>query len=165
MKKIKIHNNLFFRRLLVPFRWLRRRMTRAHRALVREAVSFEPWDWTYMLYLEKRALERMVEEFEKNGCHVTVGRDIRDMKWCISLIDIITLETPLVEYEPNPLQRSVFTRYVNTRNMRRFASERICRFWENNDAHSAYFLEDYYCLKAWALYCKIRQERMQNWWD
>lgn len=164
MKKINIRNIMLFIRLPRPFRWLRRRMTRAHRALVREAVSFEPWDWVYILYLEKRALERMVEEFEKHGCHEGAWIDIRDMKWCISLIDIITMKTSLVEYDESAAQRWMFTRYVNIRNMRRFASEDFCRIEENPDMRP-FFLEDCYCRKAWALYCKIRQDRMQNWWD
>lgn len=148
-----------------PFWWLHRKSVRSHRALVREALQFEWWDYTYLLELEKKALEYMVDQFEKRGSHVYSWVDIRDMKWCINLIDIITERTWLIDHDESSPDRWNFTRPVNTRNVKRFADDAHISYWEENSSILAYRLEDYYITKAWALYCKIKQERMRNWWD
>lgn len=117
----------------------------------------QPWDWTYMLQLEKAKLETMLSYF--NQSHIIADEEIviRDIKLAISLIDIIIDEgMSNTTFENGKLHDN---NKVNLRNANRFVSYK-------------FLSADFLCVKglvrtekAWHLYHKLRLYKMRNWWD
>lgn len=48
------------------FRSIKRHSTKEHRTLIKRAVTFEPWDWFYLLDIEKYSLQRMITYHKKS---------------------------------------------------------------------------------------------------
>ena len=143
-----------------PLWWLKRRSTREGRALLKEAVNFEPWDWAYLMNLERAALVRMAAFHERARVVEGWEQIVRDMKICIRLIDIITEDTELTTGFPD----YKFCRAFNYKNMGRWATKGqqvIIR----ESPRKELFMETVYRQKAEYLYHKIRAEREQTWWD
>ena len=47
------------------------------------------WDWYFLLNLEQYKIKQMIKSFSKAKHYVGWERDVRDMKLCVTLIDII----------------------------------------------------------------------------
>ena len=138
-----------------------------------------PWDYCYLLNLEQAKLREMIAYHERNRAFVGWEKVVRDMKICVSLIDIITEKRSLFHFnggltfkEPDENGNVEVTGEnlgyvcavkVNMKNVDRFIgsykeSDAIRRVYE----HSPHEL---YIVKAQALYHKIRAEREMAWWD
>ena len=61
--------------------------------LIREACVSYPYDWVYLLRLDRVKLEQMLEYFKSNNITGTEPIICRDLRICINLIDIITEKT------------------------------------------------------------------------
>ncbi|MEG1008257.1 MAG: hypothetical protein RSE41_00160 [Clostridia bacterium] len=116
----------------------------------------QPWDWIYMLELEKAKLETMLSYF--NQSHIVEDENIiiRDIKLAISLIDIIIDDgMSNTSFENGEFQDN---NKVNLRNANRFMpSLNITGFV----CAKGYVKTE----KAWHLYNKLRLYKMRNWWD
>lgn len=153
--------NRFLGSIKRPFRWLRRHIfNQDHRHLVKTAITFEPWDWTYLMNLERAALVQMVAYHRQSQTFVGWDRAVREMETCIRLIDIITEDVELTTGFPD----YKFCRAFNYKNMGRWAIEAEQVMVEKS-LHKGIFMESIYRKKAEYLYHKIRAEREQTWWD
>lgn len=157
---IKYRWDKIYRKIKRPFWWLKRRLTKEGRALLKEAVDFEPWDWAYLLNLERAALVRMVAHHRQNQAFVGWDRAVREMEICIRLIDIITEDVELTTGFPY----YKFCRAFNFKNMDRWATK-LEQTIVQESLHKGLFMETVYQKKAEYLYHKIRAEREQTWWD
>lgn len=154
------HLDRTWRNIRKPFRWLKRHLTKEHRELVKEAIEFEPWDWTYLMNLERAALVRMVAYHRQSQTFVGWDRAVREMEICIRLIDIITEDVKLTTGFPG----YKFCRTFNYRNMDRWATK-LEQTIVQESLYKGLFMESIYRKKAEYLYHKIRAEREQTWWD
>ena len=110
---------------------------------VKEMIKSDNFDYYYLLKVEQVKLKEMLNYYKK-VTWIDTNSIIRELKWCIKLIDIFTDEC-----EP---------KYVNIRNFKRFSPENIKYIYEK-------FPEELYKIKAFNLYHKIRMYKMQTWWD
>lgn len=155
--------------------------SKPHRDLMVEAWTSRPWDHSYLYQLEYEKIKEMVQYHEAHKSFVDVEYVIRDMKLCLSLLEImlerrslfhfdgnlIFVDTEEKDEDGNPLKElkgSPDFKYrcdvkVNLRNMKRFVS--------NEKAYESYnkMPHELYELKAKRLYHKIRYERDGTWWD
>lgn len=144
------------------------------------------YDFGYLLVMERLKLKRMVDSFTNASApYVGIERDIRDMKLCISLIDIALEEdakymTWLDELSENTIISSkptdkegvselvvehkkdvYFPGYINYKNITRFMKGTVID--EKNHVIKSHTLVELRRLKALFLYNKIRN-RMFHWW-
>lgn len=135
--------------------------------LIREACVSYPYDWTYLLELNRVKYEQMIEYFENSNITDSSPRICRDLRICINLIDIITEKTELVDndttgildpyYLENRKTRQI-TRKVNYKNIDRFIPERHQEFYKDLE-------DEYYIEKAKHLYFKILNDKLFTFWD
>lgn len=111
--------------------------------LIEEAKNFQPYNYMYVLVLERQALINMWEYFKE--LEIPDPNTIKDLNLAINLLDII-------------LQIDELDTYVNIKNKNRYCSKHfnkdipIFKNWLRKE-------------KAWYLYNKLRFERMKIWWD
>lgn len=110
---------------------------------VKEMIKSDNFDYDYLLKVEQVKLKEMLNYYKK-VTWIDTNSIIRELKWCIKLIDIFTDEC-----EP---------KYVNIRNWKRFSDIDMEYIYEK-------FPEELYKVKAFNLYHKIRMYKMQTWWD
>lgn len=148
------------------FRSIKRHSTKEHRALIKRAVTFEPWDWFYLLDIEKYSLQRMIAYHKKSQLVEGWEQMVSEMECCVRLIEIIQNEKVSFLERTNSGEYR-FTRYVNTKNSARFLSKFQNEKFEEHkqDCTVEYYLEDLYIAKAQALYHKIRLYKERTWWD
>lgn len=133
-----------------------------------ERVWGYPWDYAYLLEIEKRKLKEMSTYFKKTQRVVGWEFTIRDIEICIRLIDIILekdsyYKSWLDASYGGPYEPVKFPVHVNTRNFKRF-----CTTYNGfNEKSPIYWslIADYRRIKAMHLYNRIRTLRMFSWWD
>ena len=106
------------------------------------------WDHSYLLKIEQHKLKSMLKYFIKSNLVKDNDIIIRDIKLCISLIDII-------------LERGdwyINNGYINLHNKLRFVKLDEDCFYFN-------FPSELRIQKALFLYNKIKTEKLQTWWD
>lgn len=112
-------------------------------------VRDRPWDYVYLLELEKQKLRQMLNYHKKYQRFEGVEFVIRDIALCVKLLDICIKE----DIEP--------VEYINIRNASRFwalflelppSIQEEQKFWIRVE-------------KAWALYNQIRYRNIWKWWD
>lgn len=59
-----------------------------YKSVVKAAVKFEPWDYGFILDMERAALEKMRDYIRDKGIHII--RDSERINLTISLLDIYT---------------------------------------------------------------------------
>lgn len=163
--------------------WFRYTFNKDHRRLVREAFNSRPWDHSFLFSLERAKIEEMANYLEKAGRFVGVEYVVRDMRICLSLLDIMLGERQLFHYDGQLMFKEVDEaeekelgekaveiiespdfKYncdvkVNLRNMKRFVdNEKLFEFYQR-------LPHELYELKAEHLYHKIRATREMRWWD
>lgn len=113
------------------------------------------WDSGYLLDIEKHYLKQMLKYFIKSDLTVNNEYVVRDIKICLSLIDIIKNEAEDMSY-------------VNIKNYKRFIPslnnemlDPLIRDVDTVKMVSRWIAQE----KAFHLYNKIRAYRMQIWWD
>lgn len=134
----------------------------------------EPWDWGYLLNLERCKIKEMMNYINKKRRSVGYQTVVRDMQICIKLIDIVLEEDApykswLHQSYGNPvkdfklLKETKFPKYVNIRNRHRFLDKDFLNGDYPNIFNS--LLAEYRKAKALALYNKIRTYKLFSWWD
>lgn len=154
----------------------KRSTIKCYEKLLREDRDY---DYAYLLELEQFKLRRMVKNFsEASVPHVGIEFTIRDLKMCVSLLDIILeRDAPYktymeenygpngkvkmsigednilkVDHEPDSYKTPV---HVNTRNYRRFGFK---------EEPKNILWMDYRRVKALRLYNKLRNRLFRWWW-
>lgn len=138
--------------------------------VLKATLSGNPWDSFYLLRMEKAKLIELANYLEKTNRYVGVEYDVRNIRICISLLEIMLDERELshttgdwrvdkdgaldmsgVEYHVDV--------YVNTKNIDRIIPDKT--------AQSSYlkFPDLLYVEKARHLYHKIRNEQETRWAD
>lgn len=146
-----------------------------NKQLLRLSGKFKPWDFGYMLEMEKQMLKQMQEYHSNSNITVDNPEIARQIKWAIKLLNIAD-ETdsawrssgPLFKDNNgvvgrNPEYKSWLTTYVNTKNWKRFITfpdELHIPDWSN--IHMQDHLRQ---MKAWYLYNRLRYLHCFWWWD
>lgn len=132
--------------------------TAARIKVINQAVTDPPYDWEYLLRLEKAKLQEMLNYFKSMSHTFDHDNDIKWINICIKLIDIIVegniFDTP-----------EEVGKYVNTRNMKRFYHLGKGVTWDKVEEQVKRWPNDLRILKAENLYYEIRKEYTRSWWD
>lgn len=165
--------------------WFKYTFNKDHLAVMKEAYKGRPYDYEYLTQLEYAKIKEMVDYHDKARFFVGVEHIIRDMKICLSLLDIVMGKRSTFHYDgdivfaPIPeeemkekgyeegtmeLKKTKDFRYhcdvyVNTKNVSRFVGNKKLEEYYVKYPHELYEL------KARTLYHKIRAEREAEWWD
>lgn len=134
----------------------------------------KPWDWSYLLNLERHKIREMMNYISKTQRFVGWEIVVRDMRTSIKLIDIVLEEDapykswihqsyghPVKDFEL--FEEVKFPKYVNIRNRHRFLHKDFLNGNHPNIFNS--LLAEYRKMKALALYNKIRTYKLFSWWD
>ena len=127
-----------------------------NKRLIKEAMKFYPFDYSFVLSLEKQALIRMYEYFKVS--RIAEGNEVveKDLKLALKLLDIV-LEIDSV-YDSRA--KGFICRHINIKNWKRFCPKAVHINWD-----SLIFKDYLRREKAWYLYNKLRFERMRTWYD
>ena len=165
--------------------WFKYTFDKAHLALIKEAYKGRPYDDSYLTQLEYLKIKEMEKYHEKTMFFVGVERIIRDMKICLSLLEIMRgmrntfhydgdivfapipeeerkeegYEEGTMELKKSPDFRYHCDVYVNTKNVSRFVGNKKLEEYYVKYPHELYEL------KARTIYHKIRAEREAELWD
>ena len=144
---------------------------------MKEAYRGRPWDFGYLWDLEYAKIKEMADYLEKSNRFVGVEYVVRDMRICLSLIEIFSDKRDLFHFDGKLLNDENHNggvtvkavgipdfEYkchvnVNLKNISRFVDDKDAQKWYINYPH------EFYELKARYLYHKIRREREMKWWD
>ena len=183
-KNLFREENLFVAAYYSVRSWFRYTFNKYHRKLVKEAFNGRPWDEGYLFGIEAAKIKEMVDYHQRVQRFEGVEYVIRDMKICLSLIEIFTGkrdtfhytggfkfveadkeaekelgEEGLLEIKETPDFKYHCDVAVNTKNVDRFViDKRATKFYLEHP-------HELYELKARYLYHKIRYYREQEWWD
>ena len=123
-----------------------------NKRLIKAANRFQPFDYGFVLSLEKEAISSMYEYFKTNKIAVGDERTEKQLRLALQLLDVI-LE------EDFPQSLAV---YVNTKNIARFVPEHANIDCENR---GLVIRDNLRLEKAWRLYCRLREDFMRSWWN
>lgn len=124
--------------------------------VVKAALNFRPWDYGYILDIEKESFKRL-----KKGMvsHVGSERDAERIQLAVNLLSIINEEDKKYDYI-----RDKMLVHVNKKNFKRFFIEReypISESFYNSEIFKYNLRQE----KAWYLYNKLRLYHMREWWS
>ena len=138
-----------------------------NKQLLRLAEKFKPWDFGYMLKVEKQMLKQMQEYHSNSNITVDNPEIARQIKWAIKLLNIADETDFVYKTSGNFFNKGEFkdwvTTYVNTKNWRRFFIPN--HLYEEIDWSKSCFQVTVRTQKAWYLYNKLRYYYGFNWWD
>ena len=147
-----------------------KRRKNKNKQLLRLASKFQPWDFGYMLEIEKQMLRQMQEYHEHSNIIEDNPVIARQIKWAIKLLNIAdetesawrcsgAMFGPDADKKP---YKSWITTYVNTRNWRRFFNipDHV-----NTDWSKCHVQDHLRQQKAWYIYNKLRYYYLQTFWD
>ena len=125
-----------------------------NKRLIKEAMKFYPFDYGFVLSLEKQALIRMYEYFKVS--RIAEGNEVveKNLKLALKLLDIV------LEIDSSYNSEGLVDRHINIKNFKRFWPEAA-----NLDLSKPILQDNLRIEKAWYLYNKLRFERMRTWWD
>lgn len=127
-----------------------------YKNVVKAALAFRPWDYGYILDMEKESLKRLKEGMVS---HVGSERDKERIQLAINLLSIINEEDRKYDYIKDKMLI-----YVNKTNFKRFFIEKrypISESFYNSEIFKYSLRQE----KAWYLYHKLRLYYMRTWWD
>lgn len=143
-----------------------------NKKLLKLASKFQPWDWGYMIMLEKQTLKQMQEYHKTAEIIVDSPKIARQIKWALKLLDIADETTSAWHCSGdlyvdnngcvgrNPNYKTWIDTYVNTKNWKRFWPLYKAPNFET--PHNQDYLRQQ---KAWYIYNKIRFYYLQTWWE
>ena len=126
-----------------------------YKSVVKAATKFEPWDYKFILDMERAALEKMRDYIRDKSIHVDNIRDSERINLIIRLLDIFTARNS----DWLKVKKGII--YVNTKNKYRYfrkdkLSEKCFDFISEISLREE---------KAWYLYCKMREYWFRTFWD
>lgn len=126
-----------------------------NKKLLKLANKFKPWDYEFMLDLERESLIKMRDYHASHNVIVDNGNTkiANEINLAIKLLDIGTGKN--CSYDVYTEKSKI---YVNHRNCKRFLRKKYKNF-------SPVLLDMIRVEKAWYLYNKMRTELMKRWWD
>lgn len=139
--------------------------------LLRLSGKFQPWDWGFMIALEKQMLKQMQEYHETAQIIEDSPKIARQIKWALKLLDIADGTKSAWCYSGdlyidnngcvgrNPNYKTWINTYVNIGNYKRFWNIENLNF---NNPHTQDYLRQQ---KAWYIYNKLRFYYLQTWWE
>ena len=139
--------------------------------------SNRPWDYSYLLRLEREKLKDMYKYFSTADIIEDEWVLARDCKLAIALLDIIlgddsSYDVYFAEGAKIGEGRYVIRKYVNDYNIDRFLHPDICKKYRiestkknKNNNLPIIFRDELRVEKAWNLYCKLREYNLRSWWD
>ena len=139
--------------------------------------SNHPYDYAYLLELEREKLKDMYKYFSTANIIVDEWIRARDCKLAITLLDIILGDDSSYDvYFPKMANlndgRYIIRKYVNDHNIDRFIHPDICKKYRiesskknKNNNFPVIIRDELRTAKAWNLYCKLREYRLKTWWD
>lgn len=134
------------------------------------------FDYAYLLIIERFKIKRMIKSFIEASCpHEGIEYTIRELKWCVKLIDIVLEEdaitkTYMEQFGQNQLEiydgivvlkkdiEYKIPIHINKNNAYRFN-----KMW-NKDTLNNNILMEVRRVKALYLYNKIRNRMLKWWW-
>lgn len=126
-----------------------------YKSVVKAATKFEPWDYEFILDMERAALEKMRDYIRDKSIHVNNIRDSERINLIIRLLDIFTARNS----DWLKVKKGII--YVNTKNKYRyFRKDKLSEKYF--DLISEISLREE---KAWYLYCKMREYWFRTFWD
>lgn len=126
-----------------------------YKSVVKAATKFEPWDYEFILDMERAALEKMRDYIRDKSIHVNNIRDSERINLIIRLLDIFTARNS----DWLKVKKGII--YVNTKNKYRyFRKDKLSEKYF--DLISEISLREE---KAWYLYCKMREYWLRTFWD
>lgn len=129
-----------------------------NKRLIKEAMEFCPFDYGFILSLEKQALSRMYEYFKVS--RIAEGNEVieKELKLALKLLDIVLEIDSAYHFDFRSRSDGFVDRHINTKNWKRFCSKDLN--WDLPIFKNCLRIE-----KSWYLYNKLRFERMRTWWD
>lgn len=127
-----------------------------YKNVVKAALNFRPWDYGFLLDIEREALIRLKEGMKN---HVGSERDAERIQLAVNLLAIINEDNTQYDYIKDKMLV-----YVNKKNFKRFLTKQeysISESFQNSEVFKCYLRQQ----KAWYLYHKLRFYFMQTWWD
>ncbi len=124
-----------------------------NKRLIKKIIQFKPYDYGFLLELEKECLLNMYNFFISDNTHLANSEEVaKDIKLALKLLEIVLDDESLVKTS----QGYIYTKYVNTRNQKRFI-----KYYYNTAFHQMSLRET----KAWYLYNKLRYYKLFTFWD
>lgn len=139
-------------------------------AYFKTTVNTQDFDYNSILEVEYLQLKRVRDCIKKYHSHVDADRDLEKMNIALKLLEMLKNEEygvlDVIEGSDDPLGKRTYvcTKYVNTRNAKRFVSDVFVQSFRKSEIKNFYKAE-LYEEKVWRLYNKIRLEYMKTWWD
>lgn len=126
-----------------------------YKSVIKAAVKFEPWDYGFILDMERAALEKMEDYIRTKGIHEDNIRDAERINLTLRLLDISMDK----DFDWEKIDRGII--YVNTKNKYRyFRKDKLSEKCFENISKATLREE-----KAWYLYCKMREYWFRTFWD
>ena len=128
-----------------------------NKKLLKRASEFRPFDYGFLLSIEKQALIQMANYFETS--EIAYGNDavFKDLKLALKLLDIVIEEDSAWHSNGGP---GWVDRYINTNNWKRFLPS-----VDNLELNKPIIQDHLRREKAWYIYNKLKYYRMRAWWD
>lgn len=118
------------------------------------------WDWQFMIDLQHRKLQSMIQYYSENKCFVGQERELKYMKIALYCLEYLEKGDEVTK-----------GKYVNDKNFERIRKSNgytpsPLGLWDNfKEKNPEYYYEDVYEEKLWNLYNKIIQTHAKAWWD
>lgn len=152
-----------------------KRRKNKNKQLLRLSGKFKPWDFGYMLEIEKQMLKQMQEYHSNSNITVDNSEIARQIKWAIKLLNIADetdsawrssgslFEDNNGVVGRNPKYKTWLTTYINTKNWKRFItfSDKL----HEPDWNNIHLQDHLRQMKAWYLYNRLRYLHCFWWWD
>lgn len=129
-----------------------------NKKLIKEASRFKPFDFDYLLAIEKQALVLMYEYFENSNIAECDERTAKDLKLALKLLDIVRERDSAYHLGSTYKDEGWIDRHINIKNWKRFVKQEV-------DWDRPIFKDHLRTEKAWYLYNKLKYERLRGWWN
>ena len=114
------------------------------------------FDYSSILMVEQNQIKRVRDGIYKERIHSGWNYTVSRMDLAINLLDILLDDGSLVVTD-----KWEVTKYVNTRNAKRFLTDGAIERINNG---YVFLLQDLYKEKAKRLYYKVRERYTEDWW-
>lgn len=124
--------------------------------LIKKSFKFEPWDFGFMLDVEKEMLILMQKYHKKSNITYSNPIIAKQINRAIKLLNIVDGTDSAFCIDEN--NNAYLSKYINFKNSQRFYNYNV-------QSKNPAILDDLRIRKAWYLYCWIRYNYLLTWWD